>query len=406
MSAPAGILSIFNRYLERGGEETAVEQIGAALERQPDWFTHQQLLFESAEWKREPAPPAWKQAAWMFRNPQSLSRLRAAHAAARADCWVLHNVFPVGSAAIYAEARRLGVPIVQFIHNFRPFSVNGYLWDGERLAPEGLHGSFWAEIRAGAWQGSRAKTAWFAFVLKMTRWLGWWRSVRAWIAISEFMRERFIEAGVAPETIFTLRHFHRMQALPTSGASPDRYVLFLGRMIAAKGVRVLLDVWAQLEARHGAAIPELRLAGDGPLASWVAAEAHRRPRVRYLGVVSGEEKTAQLAGCEALVAPSIWWEPLGLVAYEAFDFAKPVLAARSGGLTELIVDGETGWLHEPGAVGQLAEQVMALHSQPARAAEMGRRGRVWLEVNAREEDWLVRFREIVGKVAGRSAIEG
>ncbi len=47
-----------------------------------------------------------------------------------------------------------------------------------------------------------------------------------------------------------------------------------------------------------------------------------------------------------MLAPSVWWEPLGLVTYEAYDYGKPMLAARSGGLSETVVAGLTGFLHE------------------------------------------------------------
>jgi glycosyltransferase involved in cell wall biosynthesis len=130
----------------------------------------------------------------------------------------------------------------------------------------------------------------------------------------------------------------------------------------------------------------------------VASEAGRHRRVRYLGVLEGTEKDAQLAGCRALVAPALWWEPLGMVLYEAYDHSKPVLAARSGGMTELVLDGETGWLHEPGAVDQLAEQIMSLDADPARAAEMGRRGRIWLEENARSDQWLQQVQAVLDSV--------
>jgi glycosyltransferase involved in cell wall biosynthesis len=402
--ATTRILSVFNKYLERGGEEVVVEQIRNVLEANSEWFIHRELLFESADWKRPPVPSVWKKALWFMRNPKSLARLREAHTGIQADCWLTHNIFPVGSAAIYREASQLGVPIVQYIHNFRPFSVNGYLWDGERLALGGLRRSYWQEIRAGAWQDSQIKTAGFAMALHAMHGLGWWSSVRTWIAISEFMRQRFIEGGIPAERIFTLRTFYQPQAIVPVAPRDDRYVLFLGRMISAKGVRVLLEVWSQLEARFGTDIPELRLAGDGPLSAWVASEARRYRRVRYLGRIDGAEKASQLTGCLAVVAPSLWWEPLGQVIYEAFNYAKPVLAARSGGMPELVTDGVTGCLHEPAAIHQLANQVMSLDAAPAQAAEMGQRGRAWLEANTRVEDWQTGFRQIVAIATGRAEI--
>ena len=98
------LLSIFNDYLERGGEAEGVRQICASLRPVLDL---EECLFSSAEWTGPTAPNVLQQALWMIRNPASIARVRAAHTDFRPDAWLLHNVFPVGSGAIYREAQHL-----------------------------------------------------------------------------------------------------------------------------------------------------------------------------------------------------------------------------------------------------------------------------------------------------------
>jgi glycosyltransferase involved in cell wall biosynthesis len=328
----------------------------------------------------------------MIRNPESLRKLRACERSFKSDVWLVHNVLPVGSFAIYSEAKRLGIPVIQYIHNFRPFSVSGYLWAGGHLAPGGLSKNYWEEVRAGAWQNSRGKTAWLAFVLLLTHALGWWRGVKAWIAISDFMRQKFISAGVPGEKIFTLRHFWKPRS--EEYANYGQHYLFLGRLTEAKGVNVLLDAWESLERKHGSLTPKLLIGGDGPLRSVVVARAERMESVTYAGHLSDAAKTEALNKARAVVVPSIWWEPLGLVVYEAYDYFRPVLAASSGGLPEIVVDCETGLLHEPGNAEQLAQHVMQLETDGESSRAMGRQGRVWLEKNADEAKWREEFAKI------------
>ena len=385
------LLQVFNRYLERGGEEASFEQIAERLGSCADVFG---CAFESRAWTGPDAPAKWKQALLMIRNPAALTKLRAEHEAAHPDVWLLHNVFPVGSAAIYREALRLRVPVIYYIHNFRPFSVNGYLWAGDELATEGLKGNFSKEIRRGAWQNSIIRTAWFAFVLKLTHRLGWFRSVKAWIAISDFMREKFIEAGVPERDIFTVRHAWRPMPAPPE-PHDGGYYLFLGRLIPAKGIHVLFDAWAILRRELGERAPRLVIGGAGPSENWVRENVAANPLVEFRGSVGGAAKHDLLAGCRAMIAPSIWWEPLGLVTYEAYDFAKPMLAARSGGLAETVIHGQTGMLHEPGNAAELARQVIELDSAPERRLEMGRAGREWLLANTNEEDWRRKIEHVV-----------
>ena len=391
LSGPAEfrVLSVFNRYLERGGEEDAVERIAEALGGIVDL---QQCTFSSQTWKDSLVPPPL-QALWMLYNPSSLAILGKQQREARFDFWLVHNVFPVGSAAVYREALRLEVPIIQYIHNFRPFSVSGYLWAGDHVAAGGLRLNFWEEIRCGTWQDSRGKTAWLALVLRTLHSLHWLRSVRAWIAISDFTREKFIEAGIPAEDIFTLRHFWKPRPVLPPWRDEGHY-LFLGRLIAAKGIRVLFEAWQLLEEALGSRTPKLIIGGDGPLRSEVAGRATASQFIRYAGQLRGEEKEAAILGSRAMLAPSLWWEPLGLVTYEAYDAGKPMLAARSGGLTETVLDGVTGYLHEPGDARQLAAQIIELEQDFDRRLTMGRAGRAWLEEHADEGAWQRKFREV------------
>jgi len=394
------LLQVFNQYLERGGEEASVERIFQLLSSSVEIH---RCAFQSHSWTGPDPPPAWRQAMLMIRNPSSLEILRREHEISHADAWLVHNVFPVGSASIYREALKRRIPIIYYVHNFRPFSVNGYLWAGEEIAEAGLRKNYWQEIRHGAWQGSIAKTAWFAFVITLMHRMGWFKAVKAWVAISDFMRDKFIEAGIPAEDIFTVRHAWRPMDAPPSQRDGG-YFLFLGRLIPAKGIRVLFDAWRIIRKELGDRAPRLTIAGAGPSEAWVREQTAENPLVEFRGSVSGSEKHELLAGSRAMIAPSIWWEPLGLVTYEAYDYGKPMLAARSGGLTETVVDGETGFLHESGNAAELARQVIELDGAPERRVEMGRAGRAWLLGNTNEQDWLRKFSRVVAHAcsAGQS----
>jgi glycosyltransferase involved in cell wall biosynthesis len=261
--------------------------------------------------------------------------------------------------------------------------------------------NYWQEIRHGAWQNSRSKTAWLAFVLSLSHALGWWRNVKTWIAISDFIRDKFISAGVRAEDIFTLRHFWKPRTHDNEVCDGAHY-LYLGRLTEAKGALVLLDAWEILEREAGTAAPGLLIAGEGPMRSAVIARCERMTRVKYAGRLEEDAKARALQAARAVIVPSIWWEPLGLVVYEAYDHSRPVIAASSGGLPEIVLDGETGLLHAPGNAEQLARQVMQLEREPEKRRTMGQRGRLWLEQNADEAKWQEEFIKIAAHALNRS----
>lgn len=387
------VLQVFNRYLERGGEEMAVEHFAEVLGARHQVF---ECRYDSAEWQQQTSPMARIiQALRLFHHAAAIDRFQKVVQECQPDVILLHNVFPVAGLGVLRAAANSGIPIVHVMHNFRPFSVNGYLWSGDRLATQGLKLNFLPEILSAAWQGSRIKTALLAIVLWTAHALGVYRKMDAWLAISEFMRDTFVRAGVADQKIHVLRHSWDKTApkLADGPAIVEPTLVFIGRLTEAKGVATLLHAWRLVESR----MPEAKLVicGTGPFASTVEEAARVSTTIQYRGHVEGGRKAELLASCTAMVVPSIWWEPLGLVVYEAYQYGKPVLAARSGGLTETVMPDGTGWVHEPGNAQELAEQILEALSQPQECQRRGDEGRKWLAAHTRSQDWLEKFDQMV-----------
>jgi len=395
LTQPLTILDVFNRYRHPGGEEYSAERIRVHLARR---HTVAECIFDSKEWLQPGAPSPLGQARRLFYNPEGRSRFEAAVDQHRPDLAIFHNIYPVGSPALYHSALLRRLPVIQFLHNYRPFSVGGTLYSRGRLLPDALHGSYLAEVREGTWMGSVRRSALMALLLKLLHRSGWLKSVRHWVAISDFMRARLIEAGaVHPDRITTLRH-----AWDTMPQMPERhdagYYLCLGRLMEEKGIPTLLTAWDSLHQQLGNATPRLHIAGEGPLAALITHHARNNPYICALGKVGGDTKTDQLLRCRAVIVPSVWWEPLGLVTYEAYDYAKPVLAARTGGLTEIVQHGRTGLLHPPGDAAALLRDVLDIESMsPTQRHVLGSAGRSWLRHEADPALWLQRFETIAAR---------
>lgn len=393
---PLSILNVFNHYRLRGGEEYSVENICSHLSRRHEVS---QCSFHSNEWTGPGAPGKLSQLGRLFYNPDGKRRFEAAVDKAKADLAMLHNIYPVGSPALYRSALKSKLPVIQFLHNYRPFSVGGSLYSRGRLIPEPLQGNYGREIREATWMNSVVRSAIMALLLKGLHRSGWLKSVTRWIAISDFMRERIVESGaVKPDRIVTLRH--AWDSMPQMPERVDAgYYLFLGRLIEEKGIPPLLQAWDVLYHRLGRATPPLHIGGDGPLDALVKQHARTNPFICSLGKISGETKADELLRCRALIAPSVWWEPLGLVTYEAYDYAKPVLAAAFGGFTETVQHGNTGFLHQPGDAENLVQDLLNLEAMSVtQRFSMGSSGRHWLRQETNPTVWLKRFEEIVGDI--------
>jgi glycosyltransferase involved in cell wall biosynthesis len=150
-------------------------------------------------------------------------------------------------------------------------------------------------------------------------------------------------------------------------------VLCVGRLIPIKGHVVLLRAFAQARAEEPSL--ELRIAGQGPLERALRAFAHElgiAGAVRFLGQVTPIQAAIEDAG--VVVVPSLG-EGFGMVALEAMERARPVVAAGIGGLAEIVVDGETGFVVPPVEAEPLAAAILRLVRDPELGRAFGRAGR-------------------------------
>jgi len=389
------ILQVFNQYLEPGGEEVWVNQV---LGMSKPGMVLEDLRFQSGTWLGKSAPHRFQQAALLWNNPNSRRLLRERVEAFRPNVLLFHNLIPVASLGLYDEARQLGLPVVQYIHNFRPFSPSGTLWVRNRVIDAALHGNPWPEVLSRGWERSFFKTALLAVQQQRLIRSGKLDVVRRWIAISDFMRDRFVEAGIAEDRIVTLHHCWQSR-FPLSGTREGGHYLFLGRLVPEKGVHSMIDAWALLEQELGPKCPRLVIAGTGAEEAKLHLRANHLRSVTCVGFVTGAVKQDLIDRCRAVLAPSIWWEPLGLIVHEAYNSARPVIAARSGGLTETVQHEVTGLLHEPGNAHALVAEVMKLEQlgEQGRHA-MGLAGRAWLESHASPAHWQEKFHAIMASV--------
>ena len=149
------------------------------------------------------------------------------------------------------------------------------------------------------------------------------------------------------------------------------YALFVGRLVAQKGVHLLLRAFGALLQR----CPEIRLVvvGDGELELYLDRMARFLgfpDRVSFLGWRTGADLVKLYQGAQMVVVPS-FYEPFGIVALEAMACGRPVVASRVGGLQEIVTDGIEGFLVEVGDHLRLASRLARLILDPDLRERMG-----------------------------------
>lgn len=199
------------------------------------------------------------------------------------------------------------------------------------------------------------------------------RRIDAFLAPSQFSLRIHRERGLAALPLRVLPYFvsgHKATgdagAVTDAAANARPYFLFVGRLERIKGVRELLGAFRSYRDA------DLLIAGDGTEADALRAQAVGLPHVRFLGALSQAELRPLYRGALALIVPSIWHEVFGIITIEAFSVRTPVIAHRSGALSEIIAASGGGFIYDTPA--ELLATLNRLCREPGLRDRLGAAG--------------------------------
>ena len=369
------IIQIHNRYRSAvpSGENRVADSEAAAL----SGLGHEVVRFERGNdeidgWSRARRAALPARVMWSRETYQGLAaELRAR----RPDVVHVHNTFPLLSVSVLYACRDMGVPVVATLHNYRLACPGGdffregavcYDCAGRLPLPGAIHGCY---------QGSRAATGTLALEISAHR-RAWRSLVSAYVFVSAAQRDLLAALRFDPQRVFVR---HNLVSAGPGRSAADRgeqpIVVYAGRLDEAKGIRLMIAGWDAYLASSRTRRLRLVIAGTGPLERELASWASERSSVELVGQLDSAACTALIAGADAMLVPSAWQEPFGLVVVEAMAAGVPPVAAGHGSLPELIADGVDGVLFAPGNPMALGAVLADVESRPEHYEAMGRQAR-------------------------------
>ena len=291
----------------------------------------------------------------------------------------IHNFWFALSPALHSACHDSCIPVVQTLHNFRLVCLGALLVRNGRVCRDCVGKTTWRGIFHRCYNHSLLLSSFLHRMVRNRERL--YCNTDVFIALSDFGRDVYVEGGMPAEKLLDKPNFVPDVDVADAAPRTSTHVLYVGRLSKEKGVDVLINAWTMLSARFNegaAAKASLTVLGEGPEKEWLIKSSDvcsELKRVVVEGHLEKQEVVNKMAESGFLVFPSVWYEGMPMTMLEAYACGLPIVASRMGAMQEIVSEGETGLLFEPGNAEDLAEKMGWMLTHPDECRRMGANAR-------------------------------
>ena len=362
MSDPLRVLNVHNHHAERGGAEVYFHSLTTLLRERG----HHVATFERDNANVTSALAKFSAFASAIHSPSARREFADTLRRERINFVHLNNIWPLVSPSVIDASRAAGVPVVMSVHDYKLTCPAGqHLRDG-RVCEKCIYAGreFWAA--AHGCRNGRVWSSAYAVRNLVSRTRGVFDGVTLYLPTTRFVGDQLNRGGYGVGRTHVLPGFADLPNAADTEPAAGTYVGYVGRVSPEKGLPVLI------EAARATGLP-VKVAGEPSAMPELRRDLP--PNVEFVGKLSRDALPGFYAGARFTVVPSVWLECFGLVCAEAQGHGRPVVASRIGGLPEVVEDGVTGLLFEPGNATELACVMRRLWDDPALLRRLGRAAR-------------------------------
>ena len=279
-------------------------------------------------------------------NPRNARIIEQAMKAQKTDVVLSNNLLGI-TVELWRTAHRLGIPIMHTLRDYALMCPNSTLVCASHPHCAGRPKIVCEVMRKRLRKASElvnAASAPSQYTLEAHCKQGYFASATT----------RVIHNAVAFDARVVQRALEQRLADEEAPRKRPLRIVYLGRLVEEKGVRMLLEA---LEMCHPQEV-EAHFAGVGPLEDDIKRLHDGGTRVFLHGFLNKDKVHDLLMSCDVLVAPSVWPEPFGRIVLDAYIHAMPAVVSDAGGLPEVLVPG-TGTVVEAGNASQLYQSLQS-----------------------------------------------
>jgi glycosyltransferase involved in cell wall biosynthesis len=360
------ILLIHNYYKIRGGEDSVYENEASGLEKNG----HRVIRYFRKNSETDGYGFIRKiffffSAIHSFRTVKDIKKITAEN---NIDIAHIHNTFPLVSPSVYRILKKKKIKTVQTLHNFRFLCPNGLFFRDNEVCTLCKDRRYSDSVRYRCYRNSRTESILYYLILTLNRRV-FTDMIGAYIALTGFTRNLFVESGFDVEKIFI-----KDNGLPDNDVRRKKsggYFYYFGRISNEKGIGFLLESFTRLGLN-------LVVSGGGEnLARY--EEKYSSGNIRFTGFLNPGDIGGFIAGAQSVILPSCWFENYPMTIVESFRCGIPVIATDMGSIPFIIKDNGNGMLFEKNNFEEFGKKILLMSGNDELRERLGNNARKTFE---------------------------
>lgn len=293
----------------------------------------------------------------------------------------LHIIHHWVTPAIIWKLKKRNIPIVWSLHEYKLLCPEGTFVSNETVCEKCYNQKFYNCALNKCKKQSFSASLLASIDAYFYNYTKTYDKVDFFLCPSEFLMNKFIEFGYNPSKMKLTNYCYDISFLDSfisnnkhlleqNEATNGKYILYVGRIEKLKGIKTLIS------AVEGTNI-KLKIAGTGSALDYMKDYVNNRKltNIEFLGFQSKQSVYELTIKSLAVVCPSEWYENYPFSVIESLLLSKPVVGSRIGGIPELVIDGLSGYLHEPGDFNDLRNKLSILWNDDELAKRLGKQAR-------------------------------
>ncbi|WP_405565119.1 glycosyltransferase family 4 protein [Polaribacter sp. Asnod6-C07] len=359
------ILMIHNKYGKHSGEESVVYAQIKLLEENG----HKVVTYFRSSEELETMPLGKAKAFFLgLKNSKAIADIKQIIKDEKPDLAHVHNLYPIISPAILPVIKKMGVPIVMTIHNYRLLCPNGLFFTKGAVCEKCTGSKRELNSIINNCEGSILKSSGYALRNLWSRITKKYENyIDSYLCLTSFQKEKLVQNGFEESKCLVIPNFFNKKLEDKNYDISDKnYIAFAGRISPEKGLPILLAAAKKL--------PKISFHLAGLMRPGYRQELEIPKNVVLRGMLNADEMKTFYEKAKILVHTSICYEGFPMVFPEAMAYKLPIIAPDLAGYPEIVEHNYNGLLFKPQNSNDLADKIVSIWTDKEKLEVFGKNG--------------------------------